>query len=115
MFETLHATSRYVVAEESAQWRRYTFFCELSGAPVCTTGQIPQGTAAEMLRRAWEEAKPLFNGCAECGRWVSDGFYNPDEMKCVACAPYRRFCTDCGAPIGPGSRFCTHCGKRAAL
>ncbi|CAK7000909.1 MAG: hypothetical protein ENTB_00024 [Enterocloster aldenensis] len=114
MFEKLHSTSKYKVVESTPKGRRYCFFCEVSGTPVYTTGPIRADTLEEELRLAWKEAKPYFNGCSECGKWIRDEAYNIDEMKCIGCAPYKskpRYCPHCGSPVPTGNTYCVRCGK----
>ena len=51
---------------------RYQFFCDVSGALVCTTDVLPDDEPV----RAWkDEAKKHFSRCQRCGRWVSDPMY----------------------------------------
>lgn len=114
MFEKLHPTSKYKVVEITPKGRRYCFFCEVSGTPVYTTDLIRADTPEEELQLAWKEAKPNFNGCSECGKWIRDEAYNIDEMKCIECAPYKskpRYCSHCGHPVPTGNNYCVRCGK----
>lgn len=114
MFEKLHKTSRYQVVNHTAWGRCYCFYCEVSDTPVYTTGPIRADTPEEELKLAWQEAKPYFNGCSECGKWIRDEAYNINEMKCIECAPYKRkprFCPYCGCPVPGGNDFCVRCGK----
>ena len=114
MFEKLHPTSRYQVVDSTSRGRRYRFYCELSGTPVYTTGLVQADTLEEELKLAWREAKPYFNGCSECGKWIRDEAYNIDEMKCIECAPYKtkpRYCIHCGCPVPTGNDYCVRCGK----
>lgn len=80
-------TARFKI-EHAITGRRYVFFCDLSGMPVYATGPIREQDPqrAEIIART--QARPYFNRCSECGKWVGDADYNIDEMKCVACAPY---------------------------
>ena len=64
---------------------RYTFFCDLTGRPVYTTPPLGEGPAP--LAEARRMARPYFNRCARCGRWVCDAAYNIDEVACLGCAP----------------------------
>jgi hypothetical protein len=63
----------------------YTFFCELTKAVVFTTQPIRDGKGKAPEEAAREMARPYFNHCPACGRWVCDEAYDVDEMKCVAC------------------------------
>ncbi len=62
---------------------RYSFFCELSGMLVCTTGTYYADNPEAELSAAWEaEGKKNFNFCHMCGRWVDSIVYNPDMLVC---------------------------------
>lgn len=114
MFEKLHAIGKYKIVSQSYLGRRYCFYCEVSGTPVYTTEPVRADTPEEELRLAWKKAKPYFNGCSECGKWIRDEAYNIDEMKCIECAPYKtkpRYCTHCGCPVPTGNDYCVRCGK----
>lgn len=114
MFEKLHVTGKYKIVSQSYLGRRYCFYCEVSGTPVYTTEPVRADTPEEELRLAWKKAKPYFNGCSECGKWIRDEAYNIDEMKCIECAPYKtkpRYCTHCGCPVPTGNDYCVRCGK----
>lgn len=96
--------------------RRYRFFCELSGAAVCTTKPIRADTEEEGAELAWKtEGKQLFNQCHKCGRWVCDAMYNADVLECVACAPWEdppNFCPRCGERTAPQDAYCRKCGAK---
>ena len=52
--------------------RRYQFFCDLSGALVCTTQPVLMDTPEQELAQAWEgEGKSMFNHCRKCGKWAT--------------------------------------------
>ncbi len=93
---------------------RYRFFCDLSGAAVCTTNPIRALTADEELTLAWErEGKERFNMCTRCGKWVCNAMYNADVLECVDCSPWEdppRFCQECGAMISKSETYCPKCG-----
>ena len=95
---------------------RYRFFCEASGAVVCTTKPVKADTHEQELLLAWEsEGKGKFNHCPRCGRLVCDTMYNADVCECVDCAPWEgkpKFCRKCGVAIPKGTTFCTKCGIR---
>ena len=78
---------------------RYQFFCDVSGALVCTTDVLPDDEPV----RAWkDEAKKHFSRCQRCGRWVSDPMYNAETMQCVQCSPWEEqpaFCPQCGKKV----------------
>ena len=58
---------------------RYQFYCDLSGALLCTTGPYRADTAEKELLLAWEkEGKQHFHVCHNCGRYVSDAMYNAE-------------------------------------
>lgn len=92
---------------------RYSFFCDLSGARVFITEPIDGEIPEEKLKKAWELAKPEFNRCEKCGRFVCDTMYNADTFMCVDCSPWEdppNFCPKCGTRIPPGDTFCHRCG-----
>lgn len=92
---------------------RYRFFCELSGIAVYTTPPLRAAGGESELAAAWERARPHFNRCPRCGRWVSDLMFHPAAGACVACAPWEdapRFCPACGAAVRPGAGRCGVCG-----
>lgn len=94
---------------------RYKFFCELSGALVCTTKQYKADTPEEELHLAWEsEGKQHFNPCHKCGKLVSDAMFNVEVLECVECAPFEaeaKFCKSCGTKIEDPNKLCPACGK----
>ena len=81
----------------------YKFYCDLSGALVCTTKPYKAKTPEDELQLAWEqEAKPHFNFCHKCGKQVSNVMFNVDVLECVECAPYEeepKYCKNCGIRI----------------
>ena len=94
---------------------RYKFFCEASGALVCTTG-VYRGTAPEeALWQAWDlEGRAHFNSCRNCRKLVSAAMFNVDVLECVECAPFEaeaRFCKSCGTQIDDPYKTCPRCGK----
>jgi len=96
---------------------RFEFYCDLSGAKVCTSKKTYEAeTAEQQLLLAWEnEGKRHFNFCRKCGRFVIDAMFNPEVLECVECAPFEtdaRFCKNCGAKVEHSGRTCTSCGKR---
>ncbi len=109
-------TAKYKIIAD-AGGSRYRFFCEASGAAVCTTGPIKADTQTKELSLAWEqEGKKHFNRCGKCGRFVCDTMYNADVCECVDCAPWEKtphYCKTCGRSIAIGNTFCSKCGKRA--
>ena len=95
--------------------RRYQFFCDLSGALVCTTQPVLMDTPEQELAQAWEgEGKSMFNRCRKCGKWVSDVMFNPEVLECVECAPFEcepQYCKSCGVKLRSSERFCPVCKK----
>ena len=85
-------TARYKIIAGS-DGNRYQFFCEVSGALVCTTESIILQTPEKELRFAWEsEGKKNLNRCHRCGKWVSDVVYNADTLLSALNARHgRRF------------------------
>ena len=95
---------------------RFMFYCDLSGAHICTTKKIYYGdTQAEALQAAWQtEGRNHFNQCRKCRKWVSLAMYNVDVLECVGCAPFEaeaKFCKSCGAKIADQTQLCPSCGK----
>lgn len=94
---------------------RYQFYCDLSGALLCTTGPYRADTAEKELLLAWEkEGKQHFHVCHNCGRYVSDAMYNAEVWECVGCAPYEaeaKFCKSCGVKLDAPGRICPKCGQ----
>ena len=95
---------------------RYRFFCDLSGAAMCTTQPVMAETQEEELMLAWEsEGRKHFNLCHNCGKWVSDAMYNADVSHCVECTPWEslpRFCSECGEKISTEDTYCRRCGSK---
>ncbi len=108
-------TAKYKIIIDSGG-NRYRFFCEASGAAVCTTKPVRADTQEKELALAWEsEGKQYFNRCQKCGRFVCDTMYNADVCECVDCTPWEKtpnYCTKCGRKIPLGDTFCSECGKR---
>jgi len=100
-----------------ADGNRYMFFCDLSGALVCTTTKTYKAdTPEQALLLAWEnEGKKHFNPCHKCGNLVIDAMFNPDVLTCVKCTPieeYPDFCPKCGAKTSDSAYFCHVCGSK---
>lgn len=93
----------------------YKFYCDLSGALVCTTKPYKADTPEEELQLAWEkEGKKHFNTCHKCGKFVINAVFNPEVLECVDCAPFEaeaKFCKTCGAKIEVPERTCPVCGN----
>lgn len=108
-------TARYKIISDTGG-NRYQFFCDLSGALVCTTKPIRADTPEQELLLAWEsEGKREFNPCRKCGKWVSDVMYNADVLECVECAPWEdppNFCPQCGKKLSAPERYCPKCGAK---
>ncbi len=69
--------------------RRYSFYCDISHAIVCSTEPIHKRTMEEELDYAWKTiGERHFNKCKKCGKWVIDTMYNPEKLECVSCAPW---------------------------
>ena len=94
---------------------RYKFYCDLSGALVCTTKAYRADTPEAERILAWkQEGRRNFNHCRRCGRYVIDAMFNAEVLECVACAPYEtaaNFCKTCGAKISAPVTVCPACGK----
>ena len=67
----------------------YTFFCGLTGKPVYESAPIPEGDKGHAESVAKTQARPQFNRCAKCGKWVCDEAYDIDSMQCLSCAPLK--------------------------
>ena len=111
-------TSAHKVLADGGGYR-FMFYCDLSGAHVCTTKEIYYGDMQEeALQAAWQaEGRKYFNRCHKCGKWVIDAVYNADVLECVECAPFEaeaKFCKNCGAKIEEPTKPCPTCGKPLA-
>ena len=110
-----HHTATYRIIQDSGGIR-FRFFCEASGAALCTSRPAAGRPIDEMLRQAWEtEGREFFNLCHRCGRWVSNVMYNADTLECVDCSPWEEqpaFCPQCGARVGLDDIFCPGCKVR---
>jgi len=106
-----HRTARYRKISEGGGIR-YLFFCDLSGALVCTSDIQMK----DDLMNAWNgSGKQLFNHCHQCGRWVSDPMYNAETLNCVCCSPWEEqpaFCPQCGEKVAGEDAFCHKCHAR---
>ncbi len=108
-------TAAYKITTDSGG-SRFRFYCDLSGALVCTTGVYRAETPERELALAWEkEGKHQFSLCHKCGRWVIDAMFNADALECVACAPWEntpKYCKSCGEKVLPSDVVCPRCGKQ---
>lgn len=115
MCHDLHHTAAYRVLKDSGGMR-FRFFCEGSGAAVCTTPSMPLQPVEDALEVAWRtQAREHFNRCQRCGKWVADVMYNPNTLECVQCSPWEEkptFCPQCGKMVLNDGVFCHHCGAR---
>ncbi len=115
MSHDLHRTAAYRVLKDGGGMR-FRFFCEGSGAAICTTQSMPVQPIEAALEKAWHaEAREYFNRCQRCGKWVADVMYNPNTLECVECSPWEEkptFCSQCGEMVLNDEIFCHHCGGR---
>ena len=77
----------------------YKFYCDLSGALVCTTKPYKADNPEEELLLAWEsEGKEQFNVCHKCGKQVSNAMKIEEPTKpCPACGkPLVYYGKECG-------------------
>ncbi len=102
-----------IIAERGGN--RYKFFCDLTGALLCTTMVYNEADPETELELAWKtEGMKHFQLCHKCGKWVIDAMYNADALECVACAPWENtpeYCKFCGAKISPFDCVCPKCGE----
>ncbi len=107
-------TATYKITSDKGG-NRYSFYCDLSGAMVCTTGPVKADTPEAELMLAWKsEGKAHFNQCHKCGKWTIDAMYNADVLECVDCAPFEddpNYCKSCGHRITAPAENCPKCGK----
>lgn len=111
-------TATYKVLTDSSGYR-FKFYCDLSGAFVCSTQKAYYAkTQEEALQAAWQaEGRNHFNRCRKCGKWISVAMYNVDVLECVGCAPFEaeaKFCKNCGIKIRKLTKQCPACGKPLA-
>jgi len=135
-----HKTANYKVIHHILG-NRYQFFCDLSGAYVCTSKMIHMKSKKAELEYAWaHDCKNNFNQCRKCGKWVIDAMYNAEVLECVQCAPYEeepillyedakftdlesygfgpnimkktRICSKCGRAINTSENICPVCGNQ---
>ena len=109
-------TAKHKIVTDGGGYR-FIFYCDVSDAHVCTTGQIYQGDSEEeALLAAWQaEGREHFNRCHKCGKWVIDAVYNAEVLECVECAPYEaepKYCKNCGIKIEEPVKVCPSCGGR---
>ena len=108
-------TARYKIIA-GTEGNRYQFFCDLSGALVCTSEPVFLDKPEQELNFAWEsEGKKHFNKCQKCGRWISDTVYNVETLECVECTPWEEepsYCPHCGEKAQIGDIFCAKCKNR---
>lgn len=108
-------TAAYKIVSD-AGGNRYRFYCDLSGALLCTTSPYHAETPERELTLAWEtEGKKHFSLCHKCGKWVIEAMFNADALECVGCAPWENtpeFCKFCGAKVAPSDAVCPRCGKQ---
>lgn len=92
------------------------FYCQVSGAHVCTTKAIYSGEMETALMMAWRsEGCRHFNQCHRCGKWVIDVVFNAEVLECVECAPYEaepKFCKNCGTKIDTPVKNCPNCSNK---
>lgn len=95
---------------------RYKFYCDLTGALLCTTKPYHADTPMKELELAWNtEGKAYFNLCHKCGKWVMEAMFNADALECVACAPWENtpeYCKFCGTKVSVSDAVCPKCGKQ---
>jgi len=107
-------TAQYRIIADSGG-NRYKFFCDLTGALLCTTQIYSADDPNTELELAWRtEGKKNFQQCHKCGKWVIDAMYNADALECVACAPWENtpeYCKFCGTKVPCSASVCPKCGR----
>ena len=78
-------SAEYAVTAQNGGYR-FRFFCALCGGEY-STGFIASDSADLALAMAMKEARPHFNWCCRCGKWVCDYHYNMQEAFRTECAP----------------------------
>ena len=115
MPENAGKMARYKILA-AADGNRYQFYCDVSGALVCTTEPIFLPDPEQEAQFAWEsDGRKCFSLCHRCGRWVSDAVYNVDTLECVECSPWEEepsYCPHCGTLVRGAEVFCLKCGGR---
>jgi len=106
-------TPKYAMNEENGKYR-FTFFCELSGESY-TTPAIAADSIEKALELARNDARPHFNRCMRCQRWICDAAYNEDEMMCLSCAPKINRTPVSNTPVNTGRCFSSAFGKKDRL
>lgn len=110
-----HRTAAYRVLQDGGGMR-FRFFCEVSGAAVCTTRIMPLQPVETARMKAWQtEGREHFSRCQRCGKWVADVMYNPNTLECVDCSPWEEkpaFCPQCGTDVRSDGLRCHRCGRR---
>jgi len=108
-------TAAYKIISDSGG-NRYRFYCDLSGALLCTTKPYSAETPERELELAWEnEGRKHFDLCHKCGKWVIEAMFNADALECVACAPWENtpeYCKFCGKKVSASDAVCPACGKQ---
>ena len=64
----------------------FSFYCDYCRAGY-TTSPINTKNEYEAFTLARKMAKPYFNLCHKCGKWVCDTHSNEGLMQCIECAP----------------------------
>lgn len=81
----IHEFNAPYIIRPSPNGNRYAFYCQVTGKEVFLTNPIQSKNSPDALRIAKMEARPYFNRCYRCGRWICDEAYNIDEMVCTQC------------------------------
>ena len=83
--QDLAFAARHTVIHVDGRYR-FQFLCAL-----CDSGYATEFIRAESLEAALaiaeKKARPFFNGCFSCGKWVCDYHYNMQATLCTDCAP----------------------------
>jgi hypothetical protein len=82
-------------------------------------------TKSKAIASQLQEAQKFMKHCPSCDLWVCNDCFNMQTNLCVSCSPItassaapgtlqapaaRKFCSNCGNPIGSEAKFCSGCG-----
>ena len=107
-------TANYKIITDVKGNRKYQFFCDISGALLCTAVPKKKTSVELELDEVWKnDGHGYFNHCRKCGKFVCDIMFNADVLECVFCAPWEeqpKFCPHCGTKVQDSGNKCCSCG-----